>query len=329
MNTLAAVLLVLVLPHGGHVRGGQTTTIQIHPAIEETPGLLEISWQLTHHSIVLQQGRLTVPQAGATLKLDLPEVRVVTPLILHQQILSDGEELATQEAALWLHPPTLDHPSLSEVITGPVAVVTDDPSPGLETLLRDMGLEVTTFSAEDINPSALFSWIIIDGNMLDKSLERTVGRALARGARVVVWEQNDPRYTPRSVLRTVTPIKWDQDHPLLARVDPSWLEPRWVNRSAVVVARRFEGDGHIVAGWPNPESAADPAAEAKSEPTPLLDALVWIDRTTPGMRINWQLPVTDWRSDPLAAELLYNSLVYLAFPPPSETQPTSTPGATP
>ncbi|MEO0514310.1 MAG: hypothetical protein AAF086_03325 [Planctomycetota bacterium] len=345
MSMLPALIVWITLPHGGHVRSGTVTEVEVKPILAAMPETLELAWQLVYGPFVVGQGRLSVADTGNTLKLDIPEVRVRTPMRLHFQVLStapDVEPINDGSLELWVYPPVAetDQQALfGEIVGNNMVYVGAGMDPGLDQLLSDMGIEVSPITVEEYSRLVVSAWILVGQDAMNPTVEKALGRALQRGARVIVlnqhdWATSDAGYARRAV----TPATWNDRHPLLAGIEPLWLNSKLARLRSVLV-RRVNEDERAVAGWPHPETLsreiqsinqATPELDETDDATPsngiqnkqqweslrLFDAIVWTHRVGEGLQVNWQMPVTDWSQDPMAYELLYNTLIYLAYAPP-------------
>ncbi|MEM6552222.1 MAG: hypothetical protein AAF750_08850 [Planctomycetota bacterium] len=344
-----AALILLTLPHGGHVYGGRTLDIRVTPVVEGLVGDgWSMDWQLEHANARLGQGKLPLAANGTSLRIELPEVRVVVKMRLTYEVRAMTEPGQAAErtlyqgnTAFWVHPPpdrtwTQRLPSL-----GTVVCVSDQESPTLADALNGLGFEVRRVAPNNRMGMASGDWLVVDVRDPDARTLNAIQRAAARGTRVIMVSAVNSLETGERVLRPTTPLTSKPGHPLLAGLHPQWVSG-WTLQQDVVMADRITDrlSTTPVVGWPHPDASAStptettplaepeqgrdrlalrPAPERDANPKPeprLLDAVVWTQRVGKGHLIVWRLPVADWSADPRAGLVLRNALLYLASPPP-------------
>ena len=303
-----ASLLILVLSHSGYWIGGREAAIHVRWAARE-PVPAVVQWQLRYGDAVLESGRwrLEGEPAERTLKLQLPEVRVRTPLQLVWEAQSnDGEAAVIGHGStdIQLFPPDLLSP-LSVLLKDTPLYVLDAPE-GLPRALDAAGVRYQRIEAAAQAMLIRKGILLVGEDHLSGTMlpgQTPLLDAARRGVRVLLFHQSHPeRLAGLEVVERVVPehYDWRKKHPLLRSFTRADLGS-WRSDGGTVRAVRMPADAPavMIAAWP---------ADSAAGPTDAAAVALSVGR---GRIVFWQLPLGSFVEDPRSQILLVNAIGYL------------------
>ena len=323
-----AVLLIVVLAHGGFWFGGRPNRVDWTwnlPAAQIPAA--EFRWRLQYGKIVMASG--TVPLAAGkeagSLDVTLPEFRAPSDLVLHYDLVTAGAGDVLESGGVPLHgvPDGLLGQAGKLVAKKKIAVL--DSNDGLADLMKRAGVDFWRIAGLSDLQLASPDILIIGQDALGDVLAQDdlLDRACA-GANIVVLAQNRTKQTVGYALgdhSTRAALAMAQRHPLLIGFTledmQAWARCRDALRAVQLPANE---PAHELLYWP----VETPGKEASP-----IDALAVTRTMAPAQKgqpagriILFQIPLSDWRDDPRGSMLMANILEYTV----TGAQPTLPPG---
>lgn len=219
-----ATLVLITLPHGGHVYSGQPMPITLTAFIQNQSKDKDphpdkdwqIRWTLSHGKLQLAKGHFQLDENHSTWTLQAPAVRQITALQWHYEIMTpieNNENLSqkvtlgtnnqvqshllastqTVTANLWIHPPAkLDWAEHFARKTELTVIGELGGEPGASTLadwLISLGFKVRVAGQTDQMAIHKAQWLIVQEAKLSPRTMQSVRSACENGARLLVLGQ--------------------------------------------------------------------------------------------------------------------------------------------
>jgi len=314
---MKAILLIILLAHGGYWFGGADNTITVRWAVPEA-GMpaATLSWEFLYGTVRLGSGDAEVAagEKATNVTLKLPEVRTFAAYTWKYQLKDrkTGQVLESGERSVYACPTKLLEEQARRM-AGKTITVIDSRDDGLASVLKGAGMDVLRLESLGELQLRKADMVLVGENQLpENEVTQELLRAKAQeGARVMIFAQQHVKQSLGFRL-TDRPVKndlaWRTNHELFDRL-PSAVLNGWARESAVELkALALPPDATVLelGNWPR-ETPGD-------EPGPI-DALVATQTVGAGRIVWWQIPVAGWKDDPRAQILLGNALDYLLTRP--------------
>ena len=321
MNAATGALLI-TLANAGYWFGGSTERIEVRWAVRGGPPACLLEWRLSAEEAKLADGRFELPadDEAAILTLKIPEARTRTVLCweyalrdsMNNQILSTGERTIK----------VFPNDSLTDLagrLRGKriLGVGMDE---NWTTFLKAAEFDCT-YVDQLAQLAAVPADIILIGlecPAREPFWQRTIEERARNGASVMILAQQSSGGIcgfPLQRRRRPADLSWFDAHPLLAECQAAdWAT--WFRAGVKdIFALQLPADAAAleIVHWPRETPGDTPAP---------LDALLAVQAIEGGRIVFCQLPLGDWRRDPLSRQFMRNALEYLATrveptPPPS------------
>jgi hypothetical protein len=317
----SAILLIAML-NQGHWIGGQPGEVSLRWTIESGMPAAEVEWRMTYGDATLGSGRMALPAGAkqATLKIVPPQVRVQSEanLLFVVKQADNGKKITEAHASVQLYPDKLLE-GLAARIGGKSLAVIDRPD-GLPLLLNDVKIPFKRLDDEsNLNFTKFDILIVAQDQLKDRPFGQSALLSQAsNGASLLVLRQ--------------TGVKAVAGYPIRRRAVSAKLA--WREGQSLLEHLRARGMNEAEDAWALQLPADEPALELVywpretpgTEPTPI-DAILVAKTLGRGKLVLCQVPLGDWKQDPVAQLFLADALEYLAgraepTPAPSHRPPT-------
>ena len=314
---MKAILLILLLAHGGYWFGGEDNTIRVRWAAPEA-GMpaAKLSWELFYASVSFGAGEtdVAVGDKTTTLTMKLPEARTLAAYTWKYQLkeAKTGKVLDSGERVVYACPPKLLEGQARRMVCKRIIVI-DRQEAGLTSVLKGAGMDVLRLeSVGDVLLRKADVILVGEDQLPDNEATQSLLRTKAEeGAGVMIFAQQHLKRSLGFALRDRPlkgPLAWRADHELFDRLSAADLNA-WVRESGTdLAAVALPADARVleVGYWPRETPGDAPAP---------VDALVATETIGEGRIVWWQIPVGAWTTDPRAQILLGNALDYLLTRP--------------
>jgi len=324
-----AALVLIALLNQGHWIGGQPGEINLQWSAKSDLPAAVVEWQLQYGDTQLGTGRVALKSGAkqATLTITPPPVRALCEVecSFNVKAADTGKTIIKTRTTLHIYPADL----LAKVGArlGAKSLAVWDRADGLPAILKDAKIPFTRLDDESNLQFTKYDILVVSQDQLR---ERPFGQAsllghVQNGTSLLVLRQIRVKTVAGYALqRRTVPAKltWREGAGLLAHLRTRELS---TGEDAWAIQLPADEPALELVYWPREVRSAEPAP---------IDALLVSKTLGQGRVVLCQIPLGNWKQDPLAQLFLADALEYLSSrpeptPPPSRRPPPPTPPPSP
>jgi hypothetical protein len=324
-----AILLVILLAHGGYWYGGADNTVTVHwAAPDANMPAATLSWQLMYDTVVVASGQADVAPGdkAATVTLKMPEARTLSMYAWKYQLKAKdtGKELESGQRAIYLCPPKMLAGQATRTKAKNIIVI-DAQDEGLTAMLKAGGVDATRVAAlGELQMRQADIILVAEDQLPENEVVQGILKTRAQaGASIMIFAQEKTKTSPKTSLGfTLAPrplkgdLTWPAKHELFENLPAPQLNEWAREHSGDIKALNLPADAPVL------ELGCWPRETPGEKPVPI-DALAATQTIGTGRIVWWQIPTGGFKKDdPRPQILLANALDYLLTRPEPTLPPS-------